>query len=278
MRLLNLNWLPNLRAAVPDSASLAEWIETASGPWDDRARSVLDDARTKTADAFRDWKDERVTGECRGMRDRDEDNGLGAGPNGQSDETGTRGGLGEGKRPDDKGRPSETGSSQSGAAADAPPATTPDQENVEPILFVGSGSAEMIEGDLGNDELYGGPGDDAIEGRGGDDYLSGNQGNDILIGGRGADTFSFDGDFDREVVTDFDPEDGDRLEFLLYEPDRVEWKPETMIDFFVQDGRDALLALPGSDERVVLRDFDIADLAPDLVTVTPISDATDLIA
>jgi hypothetical protein len=32
-------------------------------------------------------------------------------------------------------------------------------------------------------------------------------------GGAGADTSVFDGDFDRDVVHDFDPSEGDRLEF-----------------------------------------------------------------
>ncbi|PZX16929.1 hemolysin type calcium-binding protein [Palleronia aestuarii] len=140
--------------------------------------------------------------------------------------------------------------------------------NADSILFVGDSSDETIAGKCNNDELYGGRGSDTISGGKGNDYLSGNWGDDILIGGEGADTFSFDGDFDRDTVTDFSLSDGDRLDFIFYEQHQSDWTAQMLVDLFVQSGDDAILELPSSDDVVVLANTDVSSLSVDIVSVT----------
>ncbi|WOI58252.1 hypothetical protein [Palleronia sp. LCG004] len=167
---------------------------------------------------------------------------------------------------------------------DAPPSVTdPDDGAGEAcdasnILFVGTELDEAISGRCGNDELYGASGEDVLFGGGGNDYLSGNQGDDTLIGGSGADTFSFDGDFDRDTVLDFSLADGDRIDFILYEEDRVDWSPEMLAELFVQAGDDAVLELPGSDEVVVLANVDASLVSAEIITVTNLYEGADLFA
>lgn len=147
----------------------------------------------------------------------------------------------------------------------------------EPILFIGTELDETIDGACGNDELYGGQGDDIIAGHDGNDYLSGNWGQDVLIGGLGADTFSFDGDFDSDTVTDFSVVQGDRLNFIFYEKDSNAWTSEMLADLFVQQGSDAVLKLSGTDQSVTLLNIDVAMLEADMISVTNIM-TEDLLA
>ena len=142
--------------------------------------------------------------------------------------------------------------------------------NDEPILFIGTEPDEAIDGACGNDELYGGRGDDIIAGHDGNDYLSGNWGQDVLIGGLGADTFSFDGDFDSDTVTDFSVDQGDRLNFIFYGEDSNSWTSEMLAVLFVQQGSDAVLNLPDTDQSVTLLNVDVAMLAADMISVTNI--------
>lgn len=76
-----------------------------------------------------------------------------------------------------------------------------------------------IAGTAQADSLAGGAGDDTLAGYSGDDTLAGGLGDDILSGGSGADTFRL-GEVDRVVmgadtITDFNSNDGDRLEFTF---------------------------------------------------------------
>lgn len=94
-------------------------------------------------------------------------------------------------------------------------------------------------GTSGNDELKGGTGSDQLDGRGGDDRLDGGPGNDSLAGGSGADTLtggsgadvfvlaqlteSTPGILNRDVITDFNPSEGDRIDLagidaVVFEP------------------------------------------------------------
>lgn len=66
-------------------------------------------------------------------------------------------------------------------------------------------------GGNGNDRLIGGHGDDILVGGRGNDVLAGGQGNDDLIGGQGADRFVVGQG--KDVITDFNPTEGDRLVF-----------------------------------------------------------------
>ncbi len=78
--------------------------------------------------------------------------------------------------------------------------------------------ANEIDAGLGDDRVDAGAGDDLVDGGAGDDALDGGKGDDVLIGGFGDDTFKggagedlFDLTQGNDVVTDFDPEEGDRI-------------------------------------------------------------------
>ena len=78
-------------------------------------------------------------------------------------------------------------------------------------------SAKVLEGSSGDDVLRGGNGRQTLMGLGGDDTLIGGKGFDFLTGGEGADTFRFDTkgesktDHRRDVITDFNGEEGDKI-------------------------------------------------------------------
>ncbi|MGI9212211.1 MAG: hypothetical protein ACR2HF_07030 [Methylococcaceae bacterium] len=92
----------------------------------------------------------------------------------------------------------------------------------------GTDKNDTLNGTSGNDELTGGLGNDRLEGKAGDDVLDGGPGNDTLIGGSGADTLtggsgadrfllnslteSAPGLLNRDVITDFTPGQGDRID------------------------------------------------------------------
>jgi|AGTN01.1.fsa_nt_gi Hemolysin-type calcium-binding repeat (2 copies). len=86
----------------------------------------------------------------------------------------------------------------------------------EPLSEAGSqqagGPGAFLLGGAGNDRLIGGHGDDVLIGGAGDDILSGGRGNDDLVGGAGADRFVVGEG--KDVITDFNPAQGDRLHFL----------------------------------------------------------------
>ena len=99
-------------------------------------------------------------------------------------------------------------------------------------LLYGDGGNDALYGDdgasdplAGNDLLYGGRGDDLLFGDGGDDALYGNAGNDTLdggagtdtlAGGAGADTFVFVAGHGTDTITDFFPEEGDRIDLSAF--------------------------------------------------------------
>jgi len=63
---------------------------------------------------------------------------------------------------------------------------------------------DYLEGGAGNDLLYGGEGTDQLYGGAGDDQLVGEGGNDLLFGGEGNDTYTFTGQFGRDIIKDSD--------------------------------------------------------------------------
>jgi Ca2+-binding RTX toxin-like protein len=83
--------------------------------------------------------------------------------------------------------------------------------NDDDTLFGGDGN-DVMAGDAGNDELFGGKGADQISGGDGDDEIEGEEHADILTGGAGNDQFNFfTNPFQpdstlllRDVVTDFE--------------------------------------------------------------------------
>jgi len=77
----------------------------------------------------------------------------------------------------------------------------------------------------GHDTIYGNEGDDVLDGYAGDiidggcrkDRLGASYGDDLMTGGSEADTFVFrDGSLGRHEVTDFNPNEGDRISFSDY--------------------------------------------------------------
>lgn len=66
-------------------------------------------------------------------------------------------------------------------------------------------------GGSGDDHLIGGHGDDVLVGGRGNDVLAGGGGGDDLVGGSGADRFLVGQG--KDVITDFNPSEGDRLVF-----------------------------------------------------------------
>lgn len=66
----------------------------------------------------------------------------------------------------------------------------------------GTGKAEVLNGSSGAD---------IIDGGGGNDTITGGAGTDYLTGGRGADTFILRANSAYDVITDFNPAEGDRI-------------------------------------------------------------------
>lgn len=77
-------------------------------------------------------------------------------------------------------------------------------------LTGGRGEDVLLGGD-GNDVLFGARGEDRLLGGTGDDILNGGAGHDVLTGGSGADRFDLLRGTGSDVVTDFNPADGDRI-------------------------------------------------------------------
>jgi Ca2+-binding RTX toxin-like protein len=66
----------------------------------------------------------------------------------------------------------------------------------------GTGKSEYLVGSSGSDSIDGGAGNDTIVGGAGTDYLT---------GGRGADTFVVGAHSQYDIITDFNPAEGDRV-------------------------------------------------------------------
>jgi Ca2+-binding RTX toxin-like protein len=87
------------------------------------------------------------------------------------------------------------------------------------INGTGNGLNNRLTGNSANNVLNGGGGNDAISGGGGEDILIGGTGKDTMTGGTGADTFTYKttsdsgtGSARRDVITDFNGSDGDRID------------------------------------------------------------------
>ena len=83
------------------------------------------------------------------------------------------------------------------------------------LLDGGSGD-DILYGDGGNDVLEGGADDDTLYGGAGLDTLYGDGGVDSLTGGTGADTFVFAAGDGADTITDFFPEEGDRIDLSAF--------------------------------------------------------------
>lgn len=81
-------------------------------------------------------------------------------------------------------------------------------------IVLGNLGDDSLDGGAGADQLRGGQGDDSIFGGAGDDFLAGDRGADTLTGGAGADMFHTFAEAGRDVVTDFNAAEGDRVQLL----------------------------------------------------------------
>lgn len=116
-------------------------------------------------------------------------------------------------------------------------------------------SIENVIGSDDGDVIFGSNLSNTLRGEDGDDLINGQGGDDILSGGAGSDTFTFEGDFGNDVITDFEV-GSDRLDFSDFGPDFG-----LSLDVS-QDGSDALLSF-GSDASIRLDGVNSADLIED---------------
>lgn len=132
-------------------------------------------------------------------------------------------------------------------------------------MITGDAGDDRLKGSRGADDIQGRPGNDTIDGLGGDDVLRGGRGrdlidggpgadwisggrdDDILRGGRGADVFDTFEDTGTDLVLDFSPDEGDRIELPLGAPYTAR-----------QVGPDVVVDLRGA--RLVLRSVEMIDL------------------
>ncbi|WP_108662939.1 calcium-binding protein [Acuticoccus kandeliae] len=78
--------------------------------------------------------------------------------------------------------------------------------------LLGGGGNDILKGGNDADVLIGGAGRDKLFGETGDDTLSGGVGRDRLTGGPGADLFVAERGGDVDIVADFNPGEGDRID------------------------------------------------------------------
>ena len=126
--------------------------------------------------------------------------------------------------------------------------------NEEDNQFRGRGGDDELAGGGGNDDLRGGEGNDMLNGGDGDDRLSGGTGDDILTGGFGSDTFVFREGFGSDIITDFDAEVGDVVNFRNLDLDSFdELRP------LMTDTADGVSITVGTD-TLVLAGVEVSEL------------------
>ncbi|HIG79883.1 MAG TPA: calcium-binding protein [Cycloclasticus sp.] len=132
-------------------------------------------------------------------------------------------------------------------------------------------NAVTINGEAGNDILWGSNGDDAINGGVGDDSIFGGAGNDILTGGAGNDVFQFTATSGQsDIITDFSLTD-DTIELFYREGD-----DHAMSDLSLNNGILTWDVLIDDVDNVVIdlsattTSSDLADLSP-LITFVEIA-------
>ena len=115
--------------------------------------------------------------------------------------------------------------------------------------------AVTINGEAGNDNLWGSNGDDTIDGGAGDDSIFGGAGDDTLTGGAGADTFQFTATAASDVITDFAVSE-DSIELYYRAQDE-----HTNADLSLSNG---VLTWSTSMSNNVLIDFSATNTSSDL--------------
>ncbi|TIW95181.1 MAG: type I secretion C-terminal target domain-containing protein [Mesorhizobium sp.] len=92
------------------------------------------------------------------------------------------------------------------------PAGTPISGTAGDEAMTGTSGNDIINGLAGNDTLFGGSGADQLNGGANDDLLIGSLGQDTLTGGTGADTFKLDHLDIKDLITDFNGGEGDKID------------------------------------------------------------------
>lgn len=120
-------------------------------------------------------------------------------------------------------------------------------------VLYGNMDRDTIFGGDGADTVFGGQGSDVIEGGAGDDWLAGNRDEDTLTGGTGSDVFAFGPGNGADVITDFNPAEGDRI-----------WLPESLFNAgsYEASGADTLLTF-GNGDTLLLKNVAASTLTVD---------------
>jgi Ca2+-binding RTX toxin-like protein len=108
-------------------------------------------------------------------------------------------------------------------------------------LIYGNIGDDTLSGGAGQDTIRGGQDNDIITGGAGNDFLSGDRGADTLTGGAGADTFHFFTGAGLERVTDFNLDQGDRVQLL----------PGTQYSI-AHSGADTVITTAGGDQMILV--------------------------
>lgn len=126
----------------------------------------------------------------------------------------------------------------------------------------GDDNNNMLDGRGGNDTLLGRAGDDVLIGDAGNDKLDGGFGNDVLTGGAGFDKFIFRGNFGRDVITDFNANNG-REDINLSGVAAITGFADLMRNHASQVGADVVIDAGNGNEiqllNVLLSDLDKSD-------------------
>jgi Ca2+-binding RTX toxin-like protein len=125
------------------------------------------------------------------------------------------------------------------------------------VLRGGDGDDTLL-GKDGDDTLSGGAGRDKLAGGSGDDVLTGGSGKDKLKGDGGADVFVLARGFDKDVVKDFDPGEGDRIDLRAIDA-VTSWRD--LRDNHLRDKGDKLVLKAGDDGKAKFADVDLSDLS-----------------
>ena len=152
---------------------------------------------------------------------------------------------------------------QSGGTSSEPdPEPEPESESdqqAETQPQVWNHNGLTLTGTDGVDSLVGANDNDLIDGRGGRDYINGSFGDDHMTGGAGDDRFTIYGNFGHDVITDFNPGEGDS--FYLIQVGFADFD-EMLANHTVQDGDNVVIYTDpsGKEDSITLLDTKLADL------------------
>ncbi|WP_193746492.1 hypothetical protein [Ruegeria sp. ANG-R] len=131
---------------------------------------------------------------------------------------------------------------------------------------IGSQFDDRLTGDSGDNVLNGLGGNDILDGGEGNDTLVSGEGNDTLTGGAGADTFVLDGG--ENTITDFDANEGDRIEIDLDAYGMTGWFD---LDHRIENGQIVLFS-KSTDEVIVRYDDDGNGFDPSYIDLRSLQD------